>query len=216
MAPDPSLPAHLCLRSGAGRPGERRRPGRRDNLKVSWPGRSPSASLRDASRSSQQLGALPVVCLKMHPTPYSELNRVLAGPVSGIERHLGRNFIGTYLQGSFALGDFDEHIDVDFIVAMESELSTEEVRALQVMHDQLLDSGSEWARHLEGSYFPGNILWEKSEDPQDLWYLDNGARVLVRSDHCNSILVHWVVRESGVTLAGTPPRTLVNTIVRLD
>ena len=41
------------------------------------------------------------------PTPYPELNQVLAELVSGIQRILEHDFIGAYLQGSFALGDFD-------------------------------------------------------------------------------------------------------------
>jgi predicted nucleotidyltransferase len=150
----------------------------------------------------------------VNPTPYSELNQVLAELVSGIEAHLERKLIGAYLQGSFAIGDFDEHSDVDFIVAVESEPSTDEVDALQRMHDELFDCGLEWARHLEGSYFPRSVLREKSEHAQELWYLNNGARVLVRSDHCNTLLVRWVVRNSGVRLAGPPPKFLVDPIAR--
>jgi len=43
-------------------------------------------------------------------------------------------------------------------------------------------------------------------------YLDNGARSLIKSDHCNTILVRWVVREKGVTLAGPSPNSLVDPI----
>ncbi|MCK4900171.1 MAG: DUF4111 domain-containing protein, partial [Anaerolineales bacterium] len=45
-----------------------------------------------------------------------------------------------------------------------------------------------------------------------LWYLDNGACSLIKSAHCNTIVVRWVVRENGVTLAGPPPLTLVDPI----
>ncbi len=125
---------------------------------------------------------------------------------------LGNYFIGAYLQGSFAIGDFDQHSDVDFIVVVEEDLTSNQVDALQVMHDQVYQLDSEWARHLEGSYFPREILRDKSKTGKQLWYLDHGARSLIRSEHCNTIVVRWIVREKGVTLAGPPPKTLVDPI----
>jgi len=46
----------------------------------------------------------------------------------------------------------------------------------------------------------------------ELWYLDHGARSMIRSNHCNTLLVRWVVREQGVILAGPDSRTLVDPI----
>jgi hypothetical protein len=68
---------------------------------------------------------------------------------------------------------------------------------------------SAWAQHLEGSYFPQPILQDTGRTGEPLWYLDHGSQELVRSDHCNTLLVREVVREWGVTLAGPPPHTLV-------
>lgn len=50
------------------------------------------------------------------PTPYPDLNGVLAELVESIECILADQLVGIYLQGSFAVGDFDEHSDVDFFV----------------------------------------------------------------------------------------------------
>jgi predicted nucleotidyltransferase len=149
---------------------------------------------------------------KMFPTPYQELNQVLAELVVRIQGILENDFVGAYLQGSFAVGDYDQHSDVDFIVVVEDELTSRQVDALQVMHDQVYELESEWAKHLEGSYFPREVLRHLSKRGQDLWYLDHGARTLIRSDHCNTILVRWIVREKGISLAGPPPKTLVNPI----
>jgi hypothetical protein len=87
---------------------------------------------------------------------------------------------------------------------------------LQGMHDQVYDLESEWAKHLEGSYFPRAILRDPEQVGTDLWYLDHGARRLIRSDHCNWLLVRWIVREQGVTLAGPPPSTLLELISMED
>jgi predicted nucleotidyltransferase len=50
------------------------------------------------------------------PTAFPDLNEVLRELVSSVQAILGENFCGAYLQGSFAVGDADEHSDVDFIV----------------------------------------------------------------------------------------------------
>ena len=146
----------------------------------------------------------------MLPTPYVELNRVLAALVSRIRHSLGDDLVGAYLQGSFAVGDYDDHSDVDFVVAVEDELQADQVDELQTVHDQIYQLESEWAKHLEGSYFPRDTLRDQATRGTDLWYLDHGARSLVRSDHCNTALVRWVVREKGVVLSGPSPQTLVD------
>jgi predicted nucleotidyltransferase len=146
------------------------------------------------------------------PTPYTELNAVLHELVACVTQTLGDNLIGAYLQGSFAVGDFDQHSDVDFVIAVRDERSEAEVAELQRVHARIYGLESEWARHLEGSYFPGAILRSGERCGEPLWYLDHGSKRLIRSDHCNTLVVRSVVRERGITLAGPNPTTLVNPI----
>src|SRR5918992_2357721 len=94
------------------------------------------------------------VDLMDQPTPYSELNTVLRNLVRGVQNALTDTFIGAYLQGSFAVGDFDEHSDVDFVIAVRDELSDAHVASLQSLHGRVYDLPPEWAKHLEGCYFP--------------------------------------------------------------
>ena len=146
------------------------------------------------------------------PTPYPELNSVLQNLVTSLQGALDDTFVGAYLQGSFAVGDFDRHSDVDFIVAIADELSDDQVRALQVIHQRVYRLDSEWAQHLEGSYCPVAILREHHQRGQPLWYPDHGRQSLERSDHCNTVLVRWVVRAHGIVLAGPTPAALVDPI----
>ena len=44
---------------------------------------------------------------------------------------LGHNFVGLYLLGSLAVGDFDLTSDVDFMIVTKSELSHGEVELVQ-------------------------------------------------------------------------------------
>ncbi len=149
---------------------------------------------------------------KPFPTPYSELNSVLQDFVERVQTVLGITLVGAYLQGSFAVGDFDLHSDVDFIMVTEEGLSEEEVHGLQRVHERIYGLDSPWAQHLEGSYIPREVLRDSAQSGRHLWYLDHGSRSLIQSDHCNTILVRWVMREHGVTLAGPSPAMLIDPI----
>jgi len=145
-----------------------------------------------------------------------ELNRVLDRLVEGARAALGDNLVGLYLQGSFALGEGDEHSDVDFVALTSDELSDEETRALQELHGRLFDDGSEWARHLEGSYAPAERFRRVDPERRPFLFLDNGARELVLDGHCNSAVVRWVVREHGIALFGPEPAELVDPVAADD
>ena len=153
-----------------------------------------------------------------YPTPYPELNAVLATFLEKVQSVLLENFVGFYLTGSFALGDFDPHSDVDFMVVTHSELTETQQVALQTMHGQIYDleidwSATPWAKHLEGSYISKTLLERPDPLETELFYLDNGARVLIWSPHCNTRVMRWTLREYGIALAGPDPKTLVQAII---
>ena len=169
-------------------------------------------------------------------TPYAELNGVLDQLVARARAALGDNFVGAYLQGSFAVGDFDEQSDVDFLIVTARDITPAEQPALQAMHAELFKLPSPWAQHLEGSYAPAAVIARWSTEPRDppeeprapgwtdpgmaemparaypFLYLNNGADQLVRSEHDNSQVVRWCLREKGIVLAGPPPANLVDEV----
>ncbi|HET6382529.1 MAG TPA: aminoglycoside adenylyltransferase domain-containing protein [Armatimonadota bacterium] len=147
-----------------------------------------------------------------HPTPDAPLNSVLQDLVTSVQAILGDNFIGAYLQGSFAIGDWDYDSDVDFIIALDHDVNEAELPALQAMHGRIYDGDSNWAKHLEGSYFPKEILRRADPAKSELYFLDNTFRELIRSNHCNTLVVRWAVRERGIVLAGPDPRELIDPV----
>lgn len=147
-----------------------------------------------------------------HPTPNPELNAVLHEFITSAQPALGNNFVSAYLQGSFAIGDWDNDSDVDFTIAVEREVSDMELAALQTMHARIFNLKSEWAKHLEGSYFSKNILKRGDSTKTKLPYLDNTHNQLIMSDHDNTLVVRWVVREYGITLAGIDPKELIDPV----
>jgi len=146
------------------------------------------------------------------PTSYSELNAVLHEFVTSVQEILQENFVSACLQGSFAIGDWDDDSDVDFTIVTGQELSENELPALQAMHARIYHWESDWAKHLEGSYFPKKIIKSAEPAKKELWYLDNTHDTLILSDHDNTRVVRWVVREYGIPLAGLAPRELIDPV----
>jgi Domain of unknown function (DUF4111) len=146
------------------------------------------------------------------PTPFGDLNAVLAALLAGAGEALGENLCALYLQGSFAVGDADVHSDVDFVAVTGSEPAAAEVERLQALHARLFALPSPWAQHLEGSYVPKEALRRRGAAQRSFWFLDNGAESLVLDPHCDTHLVRWVLREHGIPLAGPPPAALAGPV----
>ena len=150
--------------------------------------------------------------MNMHPTRFPELNAILQDLTQSVEVILGPQFVGAYLQGSLAGPDADEHGDVDFVVVTTQAPENAELEALQTMHARIFDGSVRWAKHLEGSYFPQNVLRQFNPNHAPLWYLDNGSRQLVQDRHDDTRVVRWVLRDHGITLKGPSPTALIDPI----
>jgi hypothetical protein len=173
----------------------------------------------------------------LSPTPFDELNAVLAELVRALSTLFGDNLLGAYLQGSFAVGNFDERSDVDFMIVTREDITEINLPALQALHAAIYERPSRWAQRLEGSYAPVAVLRRWAETPRDppglpprpsnwadpgtsgspprvypFLFLNNGANALVRSEHDNTRVVRWVTREKGVVLTGPSPRELIDPV----
>ena len=144
-------------------------------------------------------------------TPYPELNALLEEFVRQARASLEADLIGLYVVGSFALGGFDEDSDVDFLCVTRDELTSTQQASIQSMHGRLYDSGTPFAQHLEGSYISAERL-RLAPDGSELFYLDNTARALIWSDHCNKSVVRWTLYQHGIALHGPTANTLLELV----
>ncbi len=146
------------------------------------------------------------------PTPYAGLNALLADLLAAVRAVLGGQFVGLYLHGSLAGGDYDPaRSDVDFVVATQGRLDAAQCAALSALHTRLAED-SPWARHMEGSYIPLAAL--RRHDPADTDYpaLRVDGTFAVNGHGADWIIQRHVLRERGVTLAGPPPEMLVDPV----
>lgn len=143
------------------------------------------------------------------PTSFDDLNELLDEFVERVRALLGEDFVGAYLVGSFALGAGDEWSDADFVVVTQHD---PEPAPLNELHAELFARDNRWARHLEGSYLPRDLIRRVDPARTKVWFLDHGSQELVRDDHCNTALIRWTLREHPVVLAGPDPRTLVDPV----
>ena len=148
------------------------------------------------------------------PTQFAELNELLHAIVSQIKSALGDNFVGAYLQGSFALGDADMYSDCDFLVVTRRALTPAQEKGLRELHADIQTRTGFWVHHLEGSYAPQDELRSLSGLGKKWLFIDQGhsGSEMEWSAHCNTEVVRWILREHGVTLAGPNPKELVDEV----
>jgi len=147
-----------------------------------------------------------------YPTAHPDINDTLHVLLSGARAVLGKRFVGLYLYGSLASGDFDpQRSDVDFVVVTADALPDEVVTALEALHARIAASGSKWAAKLEGAYVPQRLIRRHDPAGPPCPTINEGHFYLapLGSDW---VIQRHVIREQGVVVAGPSPRTLIDPV----
>ncbi|HZR44610.1 MAG TPA: nucleotidyltransferase domain-containing protein, partial [Ktedonobacteraceae bacterium] len=154
---------------------------------------------------------------QLHPTPYVDVNAVLHDFQGRIQTILVNHFIGMYLYGSLALGDFDPHSsDIDFIVVTDKELADDAFEAIKEMHARFDESPCVWAGKVEAAYIPLHALSHMA--PTDVTYpqIEKGTALFRSPLETGWIFQRYTLREHGVIVAGPDPHTLVDPVDSSD
>src|SRR5690348_2506388 len=93
-------------------------------------------------------------CPMFYPqyTQHNDVNQILDRVLTDAKDVLRSQFIGMYLFGSLANGDFDLASDIDILIVTAEALSDETFSRLQTMHREIAKMDSHWAVQLEVSY----------------------------------------------------------------
>ncbi len=144
-------------------------------------------------------------------TAWPEVNAVLGELAGALPAILGPNLVGFYLTGSLTYGDFDPgSSDIDYLVALEREISGEERAALVRLHDGIGARHPEWRERIEGTYVTVDMLPSILPPPQGRPYVNQGAFWDPDPPYGNEWLLNLhVLRDCGVALIGPPTADLV-------
>ncbi|HLF01647.1 MAG TPA: aminoglycoside adenylyltransferase domain-containing protein [Anaerolineales bacterium] len=147
-----------------------------------------------------------------HPTPYPDVNAVLNLLLLDAQAVLGDRFLGMYLYGSLASGDFDPtRSDVDFVIVTDGELPDEMIRALEAMHTRLWASGLKWAAKLEGAYVPQDALRRHTPNGAPCPSINEG-KFYVGELGSDWVIQRHIIREHSAIVAGPEPRPMIDPV----
>ena len=152
------------------------------------------------------------------PTPHPDVNEILNLLLTNVKEILRDQFVGMYLYGSLANGDFDQHSDIDVLVVTDADISNDLFEALKEMHEKITKIDSPWAIQLEVSYIPQIAL--RRFDPANKLHphMDRGnGEVLHRMSHDSDwIIQRSLLREQGITITGPDPASLIDPVSQED
>jgi len=150
---------------------------------------------------------------RLYPTPYADVNEVLHDFLASIQALLGSRFLGMYVLGSLALGDFDPCTsDIDFIVITDTDIGDDLFPRLQDLHANFVLSSSPWAAKVEAVYVPQTTLRRPVPTSSRYPQVEKGRPLAREPLKSGWVFQCYTLREHGVVVAGPDPRTLVDPI----
>jgi predicted nucleotidyltransferase len=151
--------------------------------------------------------------MPVHPTPFPEINALLRRLLADAQSVLGNRFIGMYLHGSLAYGDFNPQTsDIDFLVVTDGRLSIGAFSVLKEMHAHLFASKMAWSQKLEGAYIPENDLRRHDPAHGPVPWLGVDGHFAFEGLGSDWIIQRWILREKGIILAGPPLASLIDPV----
>jgi len=148
------------------------------------------------------------------PTPYPSVNEILVLLLRNVKEIVQDQFIGMYLFGSLANGDFDEHSDIDVLVVTEAEITRACFLALQNLHEMINRLHSPWAIQIEASYIPRTALRRFDPARKLHPHMDrgNGETLHMLSHESDWVIQRHILRERGVVMIGPSLKTLIDPV----
>ena len=149
-------------------------------------------------------------------TPYDDINAILESLLVEVKQILKDQFVGMYLYGSLASGDFNsETSDIDFLVITTDALSHETISELEAMHNRTWATNLKRAGKLEGAYVPKELIRHHEPNGEPCPIINEG-KFYMDSLGSDWIIQRHVVREYGVVVEGPDPKTLVDFVTPDD
>ena len=146
----------------------------------------------------------------MH-TEFPEVNTILNTIESSVLEILQDSYLGLYLFGSLAIGDFDiETSDIDLVVATHTNLQDSQIALLSQFHEKLFSFNLPLCTELECLYLSKDNLRRYVPEKTICYKIDRGDRKLVKE----ILDIDWKINlfslyNYGKTLSGPPITSIV-------
>ena len=152
-----------------------------------------------------------------YPLPYPGVNAAVNALLAEVQTNLADRFIGLYLHGSLAYGDFNpETSDIDFLVVTDGPLPGAIFSALKDMHAGLYAGGLAWSRRLEGAYIPKVNLRRHAAANAPVPWLGVDGHFAWEKPGSDWIIQRWILREKGLVVCGPPLAGLIDPVSSAD
>ena len=152
--------------------------------------------------------------MNLHSIPYSDVNEILNLLHTNIKTILQDQFIGMYLFGSLANGDFDKDSDIDVLVVTKDTIPEKMFSSLHAMHEKVAQTDSPWAFQLEVSYIPEGALRRYDPTNNKHPHLDRGKgeKLKIMQHDRDWVIQRQILRERGIIVEGPDPETLIDPV----
>ena len=143
-----------------------------------------------------------------------EVDALLVELLAGVRTVLGPDFVGMYVSGSLAAGEFDQASDVDVVVVTETEVSGVRLASLDALHARVAQRDAWCATELECTYISRAAVRRFDRARAVHASLDRGpGERLKLATYDEGWVVHChLVRTKGITHAGPDPATLIDEV----
>ena len=148
-------------------------------------------------------------------TSYQDVNEILKFFTCEATLILKENLAGIYLTGSLSYGAFHyDRSDVDLTVMLKRPINPAELEAIKKFHKEIESKFAQWAKRLECSYTPiemlANILPPKEPRP---WYWGGEGILYEEAPYGNEwIINNYHLYNYAIPLAGPDFRELTNPV----
>lgn len=140
---------------------------------------------------------------------------VVTALAEGLAATLEGRLLAVYLGGSASMGDWVAATsDYDVLVVTEGELSPQDLAAVRLLHERLLEAYPD-ATRLEGDYAPRHLIVPQgtlapAPEVREGCFSPDSEEVMLSADNIANMRLH------GIPAHGPPPRELLPEVTRED
>ncbi|KTC76192.1 multifunctional nucleotidyltransferase/glutamate rich protein GrpB/ribosomal protein alanine acetyltransferase [Legionella birminghamensis] len=143
-------------------------------------------------------------------TEFRVVNHLLTNLLSGLQSILKEHLVGVYVYGSFVWGDFDETTsDIDVLVALNQEMTSEEFAALDDFHSNLVRHFPDWNDRIEVAYASYRMLQRFKTEQSQIAVISPGEPFHLKKAGTDWLINYYLLQTNSLTLYGPSAKSII-------